>query len=143
MRRKSDPKVSELLRGVSLFAGCSDKELAGIGKLLTEITMPSGRTLCTEGETGNEAYIIAEGEALVTLKGKELATLGPGAVVGEMSVIDQEPRSATVVAKTDMTLYVLEGREFWTMVSDSPLIARKLLKNLAQRLREVENAPIG
>jgi CRP-like cAMP-binding protein len=141
MKRRTKAKPTDLLSQIKLFAGCTDKELSGIARLMTEVSVPAGRVLCREGEAGSEAFVIASGEADVALKGKTLATLGPGEVVGEMAVIDHAPRSATVTAKTDLDLYVLEGREFWTMVSDNPLIARKLLKNLAQRLREVEGAP--
>ena len=140
MRHKTKRRA-DLIADIGLFAGCSQKELARIGSLLTEVPIKAGRVLCKEGDPGTEAFIIADGECDVVLKGKKLATLGPGQVVGEMSLIDQAPRSATVSATGDMTVYVLESREFWSMVSESPLIARKLLKNLAQRLREVEGAP--
>jgi CRP-like cAMP-binding protein len=134
-------RAADLIAEVPLFLGCSQKELARIGSLVTEVAVPAGKVLCREGEAGTEAFIIAEGEADVALKRKKLARLGPGQIVGEMSLIDQAPRSATVTAVTDMTLFVLDAREFWTMVSENPLVARKLLKNLAQRLRTVEGAP--
>lgn len=139
--RTRKAKPTDLLANVPLFAGCSAKDIQRIGRLVTEVKVPAGKVLCREGDSGTEAFIIAEGEADIRLKGKSLATLGPGQVVGEMSLIDQAPRSATVTANDDMTLFVLESREFWTLVSDNPLIARKLLKNLAQRLREAEGAP--
>lgn len=140
MRHKSKRRA-DLIADIGLFAGCSQKELARIGSLLTEVSLKAGKVLCKQGDPGTEAFIIASGQCDVVLNGKKLATIGPGQVVGEMSMIDQAPRSATVTASEDMTVYVLESREFWSMVSESPLIARKLLKNLAQRLREVEGAP--
>lgn len=140
MKRRSKVNPADLLAKVSLFAGCTDKELSKIARLLTEVPLASGKVLCREGEVGSEAFIIGSGTAEVSLRGKVLATLGAGEVVGEMAVIDQEPRSATVTATTDLELYVLEAREFWSMVSENPLIARSLLRNLARRLRELDTA---
>ena len=140
MRHKKK-RAGEVLRDVRLFEGCSDKELARIGALLTEVEVPEGRVLCKEGEPGNECFVIGEGKATVSREGTELATLSAGDVVGEMALLDQDPRSATVTAQTALKLFVLESREFWTVLSENPLVARKIMKNLAQRLRRAEGAP--
>ncbi len=139
--RQRKKRAGEVLRDVRLFAGCSDKELARIGALLTEVDIPEGKVLCREGDPGNECFVIGEGDAKVSREGKELATLGAGDVVGEMALLDHDPRSATVTAATPLKLFVLEAREFWTVLSENPLVARKIMKNLAQRLRKAEGAP--
>jgi CRP/FNR family transcriptional regulator, cyclic AMP receptor protein len=131
----------EILKNVSLFAACSDKELKQIAGICTPITVREGTILAKEGAVGREFYAIGDGKAKVTLRGKTLATLGPGDFFGEMSLLDAGPRTATVKAESEMELYVLEPREFSTLVDQHPAVAKKMLKAMAQRLREVEKAP--
>ncbi len=138
MRKKS--KI-DVLKNVSLFSACTNKELGQIASLVDEIDIDEGRVLTKEGGPGREFFAIVEGQAKVTLRKKKLATLGPGQFFGEMSLLDQGPRSATVTAETPMTVYVLDVRSFSTMLDKHPAVARKILRGLAQRLREVEKAP--
>ena len=93
----------ERLRGIDLFSQCTDKELEQIDALMTEVTLPEGKVLMREGEIGLEAFVIESGEAVVTRDGTELARRGPGMIVGEMALIDQGPRTATVTAATPMS----------------------------------------
>ncbi len=130
------------LGDVALFASCNRKELARIASLADTVEMPKGSTLTREGRPGREFFVIAEGQADVLVDGELVASLGPGAHFGEMALIDTGPRSATVVSRTPMTLFVLDCQSFSTLLNDAPPVARKLLKSLAVRIRHAENAPV-
>jgi CRP-like cAMP-binding protein len=136
-RRNKDAKV-ELLRHVPLFAACSKRDLGRIAALVDEIDVPEGRILTKEGDPGWECFVIAEGNATATVRGRRAAPLGPGDVVGEMSLLDQGPRSATVTARSDMHLLVLASRSFSALIDEFPLVARRIMAGLAGRLREAE-----
>jgi CRP/FNR family cyclic AMP-dependent transcriptional regulator len=138
---RKDRKL-DLLKKVSLFAPCGDKELRRIAHLVDSVEVDEGKVLTKEGDPGREFFVIADGKAKVTLKGKKLADdLGAGTFFGEMSLLDQGPRSATVTALTPMTLYVLDNRSFSTFLDEAPTVGRKIMKGLAQRLRNAEKAP--
>jgi CRP-like cAMP-binding protein len=135
--RSKDAKV-ELLSNVPLFASCSKRDLRRIAALVDEIDVPEGRVLTRQGEPGWECFVIAEGQAKVTVRGSGTASLGAGDVVGEMSLLDQGPRSATVTANSDMHLLVLTSRSFSALINQVPLVARRIMAELAGRLRESE-----
>lgn len=130
-----------LLKNVSLFSACTNKELSKIASLAEEVEVPEGAILTQEGKPGREFFAIADGEAKVTLRGKKLNTLGPGSFFGEMSLLDQSPRAATVTANTPMKLLVLDARNFSTLLDQAPSVSRKILRGMAQRLRDLEKAP--
>jgi CRP/FNR family cyclic AMP-dependent transcriptional regulator len=135
--RSKDAKV-ELLSNVPVFSACSKRDLRRIAALVDEIDIPEGRALIRQGEPGWECFVIAEGKAKATVRGSGSTSLGPGDVVGEMSLLDQGPRSATVTAKTDMHLLVLTSRNFSALIDAVPLVARRIMAGLARRLREAE-----
>ncbi len=128
----------ELLRRVDLFSSCSPKELKRIAALTTPVDAKESEVLAREGKPGSELFVIASGTARVTLRGRQLARLYPGDAFGEMALLNQGPRAATVTAETPMLLYVVDPREFSALLLDVPAVGRKLLKSLAQRLRRVE-----
>jgi CRP/FNR family transcriptional regulator, cyclic AMP receptor protein len=138
---RSKNKKVDLLRNVTLFAACSDKELSRIASLADELRVDEGHVLTREGKVGGECFVIVEGEAKATLRGKKLATFGPGSFFGEMSLLDHGPRAATVTAQTPMHLLVLDPRGFSSLVDDVPAVARKIMRVLAERLRANEKAP--
>jgi len=131
----------DVLSAVLLFSGCNRKELARIASLATEVDVPAGKVLAREGSAGREFYVILDGKASVSIGGRDVATLGPGDFFGEMALLDQGPRVATVTADSSMEVAVLDPREFSTLIEEHPGVARKILKGLAQRLRESERAP--
>jgi CRP/FNR family transcriptional regulator, cyclic AMP receptor protein len=135
-----DQKV-ELLAAVPLFSACSDKELKRIASLATSLEAPEGDALTKEGSPGSEFFVIAEGRAKVTLRGDDVASLGPGDFFGEMSLLDGEPRAATVTAETPMRVFVIGAGEFGALLEEAPSVARRILRGLARRLREAEGAP--
>jgi CRP-like cAMP-binding protein len=134
-------KKIDMLKNVALFSACTNKELAEIAKLVDEVEVPKGTVLTQEGGPGREFFVVVEGSAVCTLRSKKLATYAPGQFFGEMSLLDQGPRSATVTATSDMKLYALDARRFSTLLDKHPAVARKILRVLAQRLREAEKAP--
>jgi CRP/FNR family transcriptional regulator, cyclic AMP receptor protein len=139
LRRKSKDAKVELLRGVSLFSACSKRELSRIASLADEIDVPKGRVLMREGEPGREFFVVVDGRARITVGTRgRLAAAGPGASFGEMSLLDQGPRSATVEAETDMNLLVLDSRSFSSLLDEVPSVARKVLTAMAGRLRAAE-----
>ncbi|HEY7136199.1 MAG TPA: cyclic nucleotide-binding domain-containing protein [Acidimicrobiia bacterium] len=124
------------LRDVSLFSALSRKELSLVARRAEDVKVAAGKVLVNEGAPGSEFFVIVDGTARVTRKGRKVATLGPGAAFGELALLDRAPRNATVVAETPMELVVLGQREFAGILDEVPGFARKLLAGLAHRLRE-------
>jgi CRP-like cAMP-binding protein len=93
-----------------------------------------------QGEVGREAFVIAEGRAKATIRGKGSTRLGPGECFGEMALLHEAPRSATVTAESDMRLFVLGARQFSTLIEDVPAVGRRVLAAVAQRVRDAERA---
>jgi CRP-like cAMP-binding protein len=126
------------LKSIWLFSSCSASELRKIRGSLDEIQVPKGKVLVEEGRIGMEFFLIVDGKATVTHKGKKVATLGPGSHFGELALLDRRPRSATVVSETEMDLLVLSQRQFNSLLESVPSIARKMLAAMASRLREAD-----
>ena len=135
-----DPKV-RLLSGVPLFSPCAKHELRRIAALVDEVEAPKGKTLVREGDQGAEFFVVVEGSATVTRRGRKVATVGPGSFFGELALLDQGPRAATVTADTDMQLLVLSSRAFSAILYDMPSVSRGILRGMAKRLRSAESAP--
>lgn len=133
----------ETLRNVKLFSSCSKKELEKVAKASDEITMTAGTLIVDQGQTGREAFIILDGEVTVKRNGRKVATLGSGDVVGELSLLDHGPRTATAVCETDCTLLVIDQRRFLGVVDDVPAISHKLLASLATRIRDLDRQYFG
>jgi CRP/FNR family transcriptional regulator, cyclic AMP receptor protein len=123
---------------VPLFKSCSKRDLRRIASLVDEIDVQEGKVLMRQGEPGWECFVIADGKAKATMRGSRSASLGPGDVVGEMSLLDQAPRSATVTAMSDMHLLVLTSRNFSSLINQVPLVARRIMAALAGRVRAAE-----
>lgn len=139
-RTKTKDAKLELLGGVPLFSACTKKDLARIASLADEIEVPKGRVLIRQGEPGWECFVIVEGRAKATMRGRRTTRLGPGSFFGEMSLLDGGPRSATVTAETDLSLLVLSSRNFFSLIDDVPAVARRILRGMAERLRDAEPA---
>jgi len=136
--RRSRRSKEELLANVRLFSLCNKRELARIASLVDEVDAPKGKVIVRQGEPGRECFVIAEGKARATIRGRGSEPLGPGSFFGEMSLLDQGPRSATVTAETDMHLLVLGSREFSSLVNEVPTVAVRMMRGLAERLRGAE-----
>jgi CRP/FNR family cyclic AMP-dependent transcriptional regulator len=130
--------IDPLIADVPLFSRCSNKELAEISQLTTPVNVAAGKVVAHQGTRRRELIVIVEGTATVSIDGHEVATLGPGDFVGEISLLDGGPRSATVTANTDIVAEVAGAREFHTMLQDAPSLARSLLQGVAARLRATD-----
>ncbi len=132
--------TDECLAQVPLFKDLSKKHLQRIASLATRLDLPAGRELTTEGAIGHEFLVVLDGEVDVLIGGKVIATRGPGEFFGEISLLNHQPRTATVVAKTPVVVEVIGQREFATMLDDEPEVKNTLMSAMAQRLAEIEDA---
>ena len=129
----------ELLRDVWLFSSCTDDELSRIAGLAQPREVSSGTELFTEGEPGDEFYVIVGGSAEARTGDDKLADLTAGSFFGEMALIDGGERTATVVATSPMNLLVLSRNDFNTMLSSAmPHVAPKLMQVMGERIRELQ-----
>jgi len=129
------------LRKVPLFAGLSDGDLAAIAENATEETYAAGQDIITQGDTTGPFFLILEGRCNVLIDGKPRRTVGAGQYFGEMSLLDEEPRSATVRADTDVRGIALPPWDFLALLEHNWPIARKLMANMSRRLRQHNREP--
>jgi CRP/FNR family transcriptional regulator, cyclic AMP receptor protein len=128
------------LQDVELFRACRPAELRRLAAAVEVAAVPAGTTLCRQGESGHECYVVASGEVDVLIDDVCVATLGPGEVVGELSLLDHGPRTATVVARTPLDLFVIPQRRFKVLMERVPSLGLALMVALSQRLRAVDTA---
>lgn len=131
------------LAEVPLFSAASRKDLQKIARASDEVDVKSGRVLVDQGRPGHEFFLILEGTATVRRNNRKVATLSTGQYFGELSLLDRGPRTATVVADTDMKVLVLGQREFLGVLDDVPGLAYKILRIMAHRLREADLKNVG
>ena len=131
------------LAEVPLFAAASRKDLAKIAKASDEVEVKAGRVLVDQGRPGHEFFLILEGEASVRRNNRKVAELTQGQYFGELALLDRGPRTATVVADTDMKVLVLGQREFLGVLDDVPGLAYKILRIMAGRLRDADLKNVG
>jgi CRP-like cAMP-binding protein len=124
MRKK---QFIEMLGSVWLFSRCTKKELDAIASLVTQIDVPAGKVLATQGQAGSEFFVIVTGKAEATRGSIPIGVLGPGTFFGEMSLLEHRPRVATVTTTEPATVLVL------------PSVDRKMLTVIADRLRDLED----
>ena len=117
MTRPGARRFAELLRGVALFDGLSDQQLTELTRLLGEVEHPAGTVVTRQGSPGPDSYILARGEVTVLVHGAPPRRLGPGELIGEMALLNAQPRTATVIADTDVTLLVA-GPSFFAALLD-------------------------
>lgn len=131
-----DTKV-DALHGASLFAALSRHELEELAKVTEDLEFEPGKVLAREGEIGHEFFVILEGEVAVERDGQEVRTLGSGDFFGEIALIwESARRTATVVARSHVRLFVLTRQAFRGLMAHHPDIERKVLEALEQRLTE-------
>lgn len=132
--------VAATLKAIPLFAHLADEELARMGELTRRRKHPKGSVILFEDDPGDALYVVIEGQVKVVLIGEDgreviLATLKDGDFFGEMSLIDDEPRSAHVIAMENSNLLVLQRHDFQRCLENNPRIALGLLRALTKRLR--------
>jgi CRP-like cAMP-binding protein len=128
-----DSKVQALGRA-PLFEGLSKKDLTELARLTEDMEVAAGKVLCKEDTLGYEFFVIVEGEVDISRKGKHVATRGPGNFIGEIALIENVRRTATVTAKTPLRVFVLTRQSFWGLIDHHPQVERKILTTLARRL---------
>jgi CRP-like cAMP-binding protein len=133
-----DLTTDERLAQIPLFAGLSKKDLKKVSSLATRLDLPAGKELTHQGSVGNEFLVVLDGEVDVIIDGKVIASRGAGDYFGEIALLDDRPRVATVLAKTPVSVEVIGRREFKALIEDQPEIAQQLLATMAQRLAEDE-----
>jgi CRP-like cAMP-binding protein len=130
-----------MLAGVPIFEGLSKKELSQIAGAAKQVTHREGAVLAREGQSGVGFFMILEGTAGVRVGERQRSKLGAGDFFGEISLLDGGPRTATVTADTEVTTLGLTPWDFKRLVESSPAIASKMLKVMAQRLRNSSKDP--
>jgi len=143
MHMASTKSTVDHLRNIALFSECSTKELGLVVKNSSERVLKAGTIIMDQGQAGREAYVILEGSATVKRNGKKIAAAAAGSVIGELSLLDHGPRTAAVIADTDVRLLVISERALKNAIENIPVISRKLLKALATRVRELDRAHFG
>jgi CRP-like cAMP-binding protein len=123
----------DLLKRVPLFSDLDNKELEEIAGSMKQRSFSSGQQIAVEGESGVGFFVIEDGDASVTVHGDEVRRLGPGDYFGEIALIAQTPRTATVTAETDLKTYGMTFWDFRPLVEQTPGIAWKLLQSFAKQ----------
>jgi CRP-like cAMP-binding protein len=134
VRLRKNAKV-DLLAKVPLFSGCSKRELQDLASLADELDLPEGTVLIKEGERGREFFVIVDGSVNVTRNGRRISTLGGGDWIGEIALVSDVPRTATVTATSPVRVLVVTDRAFSGLIKRSPSIALKVLASVAERLK--------
>jgi len=128
----------ELLASVRLFGQCGKKEIQRLGELTDVMDLPAGRVLMRQGETGQEMMIIVAGRAAIEKDGQVIAERGPGEVVGEMALLTELPRRATVTLVTDARVLVVGHREFHALMDEMPSARAQIMEAMALALMDAE-----
>ena len=130
----------ELVAKVPLFNGMPKRDLERLAQTFKEMTYSAGDTIASEGQGAVGFFVIGDGNVTYSVKGQQTGTGGPGGYFGEIALIDDGPRSATVTAATDVTAYGLTSWDFRPVVEENASVAWQLLQALAKRLREAQRA---
>ena len=125
----------EMLKHVPLFAGLDDRELQQIASTMRERRYEAGETLTQEGSGGAGFFVVEEGEADVSVGGDQRASIGPGDYFGEIALLTDSPRTATLTARTDMICHGMTPWDFRPLVESNSTIAWKLLTAMADRMK--------
>lgn len=133
----SDPKL-DLLHSIPLFSRLGRREIERLGQLFDEIDVPAGQVLMRQGDRGSEMFVVASGRVRVDRDGQVLAERGPGSVVGEIALLSEGPRTASVTTVDPARLFVIAHREFHSLMDEMPSIRLAVLDELAHRLRVLE-----
>jgi CRP-like cAMP-binding protein len=134
VRFSLDAKAKALAR-CPFFAGLSRGELMELAKVTEDMEVDEGKALTREGQSGSEFFVIVDGEVSVTKQGSEVRRLGPGDFFGEIALLEDTPRTATVTATTPLRFFVLTRQAFRSMLAHQPEIADKVTRALEERVR--------
>lgn len=125
-----------LLRGIDIFAETPDDILASVARIIEEVEVTQGENFIREGKSGDCLFVVIEGEVRVHSDNKTITLLGSGKTVGELALLDPEPRSASVTAMEDTLLFRIDREPFAELMADRHEIAHGVIRALTRRLRE-------
>lgn len=131
-------KAQDALAAVPMFAALSKKQLSTVASHVTWTSRPEGTELVKQGSIAKQLLIIADGTAKVVRGRRKIADLGRGDVIGELSLLDPEPATASVTTTSEVTLLVLSGSDFFYLISNDSNFAKNILKQVARRLRDTD-----
>jgi CRP/FNR family cyclic AMP-dependent transcriptional regulator len=140
MALSADERLAWLSR-VAIFKGCAEASLLRVAEATAEVDFPAGRFIVEQGQVGNGLFILLSGTARVVRGDDVLARLGPGESFGELSVIDQQPRVASVIAIDPCTCLALASWDLLVVLESDPRLAINLLGALARRIRLLDDRP--
>lgn len=126
------------LEQVPLFSGCSPEVIERLADASEALDFAAGQVIVQQGQVGNGLYIVMSGEVRILAGDEELARLGPGETIGELSVLDQQPRVASAVASVDSVCLALASWDLIALIEQDPSLALNLLRQLAGRLRHAD-----
>jgi CRP/FNR family transcriptional regulator, cyclic AMP receptor protein len=138
--RRTKRQTATALAGVPLFADFSRRQLGRLSTDTDELTFGAGEAVVREGDLGETLFVVLEGEAKVVRGGKKVGTVLPGDFFGELSAIDAQPRSASVVAVTRLRVLRLFRRHLLALMKDEPQVTLKLLDGIVRRLRQIDRS---
>jgi CRP/FNR family transcriptional regulator, cyclic AMP receptor protein len=138
-RMPQDEKIDRLQR-VPILQECTTRQLREVARIADVVELDAGAILTRAGDPGDDFFMIVDGAARVELPAGKTVRLAPGEFFGEMSLLDGEPRSATVTAETGIRLLVIRRRNFATLLKEAPALTLKLLATLSKRVRRLEQA---
>ena len=130
--------TDERLARIPLFEGLSKKQLSQVSSLMTPLDLKAGKVLARQGEVGREFLILLEGQVEVARDGKIIAVRGPGDFIGEIALLDNRPRTATVTARTDVVVEVLNRGEFASLLAKAPELSSQIMVTMARRLAALD-----
>jgi CRP-like cAMP-binding protein len=131
------------LAKVEMFQHFSRKHLERIASAGDQVTLPAGTKLFQQDQSGSDAYIVLTGDVTISRNGKTVVTLGPGQLLGELSLLDQGPRTASATCATECEVLVISRPRFLALVDDLPELQRPLFASLANRLRNLDRTAFG
>jgi CRP-like cAMP-binding protein len=134
-----DPKV-DLIASVPLFKGLGRKELQQIAQLVDDVDIPAGKVLMRQGDSGAEMFVIAAGTVRIERNGEFIRDAGPGTAIGEMALLSEGPRTATVTTNEPTRILLAGHREFHQLMEQHPTIRLAILSGLATKIRVLDDA---
>ncbi len=138
-RRKPAERV-EVLSDVPFFEGFDDDDLRRVVELSDEVQLPAGSVVVDQGDPGTDCFVIVDGTASVYVRGDHVASSGPGSMVGEMALVDHRPRTATVVADTDLDMLRFDSTAFRKLLDEMPKASERIMTVLRARLDRLGTA---
>lgn len=128
---------AEMLTGVPFFDGFGADEILRVVELTDEVLIPAGSVVVDQGDPGTDCYVILDGTASVYVRGDHVASSGPGSMVGEMALVDHRPRTATVVADTDLDMLRFNSEAFRKLLEEMPKASERIMTALHARLNRL------